>query len=99
MVFSHPNKEVTLFFKFPRLVCVTGPSAHDRTDIVQVDVDQSGVGTSKESFSYLVSILQASTLLLIFTFCSCLSLPSHSSSSTLSLFPTGKALPSVSVEC
>lgn len=36
------------------LVCVTGQSAHDRTDIVQVDVDQSGMGTSKESFSYLV---------------------------------------------
>ncbi|KAM9350526.1 plexin-D1 [Symphorus nematophorus] len=36
------------------LVCVTGRSAHDRTDIVQVDVDQSGMGTSKESFSYLV---------------------------------------------
>ncbi|KAM9855581.1 plexin-D1 [Aulostomus maculatus] len=36
------------------LVCVTGRSAHDRTDMVQVDVDQSGRGTSKESFSYLV---------------------------------------------
>ncbi|XP_076596651.1 plexin-D1 [Chaetodon auriga] len=36
------------------LVCVTGRSAHDRTDIVQVDVDQSGMGSSKESFSYLV---------------------------------------------
>ncbi|XP_049437468.1 plexin-D1 [Epinephelus fuscoguttatus] len=36
------------------LVCVTGHSAHDRADIVQVDVDQSGMGTSKESFSYLV---------------------------------------------
>ncbi|XP_054464831.1 plexin-D1 [Anoplopoma fimbria] len=36
------------------LVCVTGRSAHERTDIVQVDVDQSGTGTSKESFSYLV---------------------------------------------
>uniref|UniRef100_A0A8P4KQT2 Plexin D1 n=1 Tax=Dicentrarchus labrax TaxID=13489 RepID=A0A8P4KQT2_DICLA len=36
------------------LVCVTGQSAHDRTDIVQVDVDQSGIGTSKESFSYLI---------------------------------------------
>uniref|UniRef100_A0A8D0AD56 Plexin D1 n=1 Tax=Sander lucioperca TaxID=283035 RepID=A0A8D0AD56_SANLU len=35
------------------LVCVTGRSAHDRTDIVQVDVDQSGMGTSKEIFSYL----------------------------------------------
>ncbi|AWP09899.1 putative plexin-D1 [Scophthalmus maximus] len=37
-----------------KLVCVTGRSAHDRTDIVQVDVDQSGMGASKESFSYLV---------------------------------------------
>ncbi|XP_056240547.1 plexin-D1 [Seriola aureovittata] len=36
------------------LVCVTGRSAHGRTDIVQVDVDQSWRGTSKESFSYLV---------------------------------------------
>ncbi|XP_035511823.1 plexin-D1 [Morone saxatilis] len=36
------------------LVCVTGQSAHDRTDIVQVDVDQSEIGTSKESFSYLI---------------------------------------------
>ncbi|XP_042347723.1 plexin-D1 isoform X2 [Plectropomus leopardus] len=36
------------------LVCVTGHSAHDRADIIQVDVDQSGTGTSKESFSYLV---------------------------------------------
>ncbi|KAM8755047.1 plexin-D1 [Acanthopagrus schlegelii] len=36
------------------LVCITGQSAHDRTDIVQVDVDQSGMGTSKESFSYLI---------------------------------------------
>lgn len=36
------------------------------TDIVQVAVDQSGTGTSKESFSYLVSILQISTLPLIF---------------------------------
>uniref|UniRef100_A0A671VW59 Plexin D1 n=1 Tax=Sparus aurata TaxID=8175 RepID=A0A671VW59_SPAAU len=36
------------------LVCITGQSAHDRTDIVQVDVDQSGMGTSKESFSYLL---------------------------------------------
>lgn len=85
-------------FKFPRLLCVTGRSAYDRTDIVRVDVDQSGIGTSKESFSYLVSILQAFTLLLIFAF---YSVPPHSSSSTLScsLFPTGKAFPSVSVEC
>ncbi|KAM6925355.1 plexin-D1 [Xenentodon cancila] len=36
------------------LVCRTGRSEHDRTDIVHVDVDQSGRGTSKESFSYLV---------------------------------------------
>uniref|UniRef100_A0A3B4UG02 Plexin D1 n=1 Tax=Seriola dumerili TaxID=41447 RepID=A0A3B4UG02_SERDU len=36
------------------LVCVTGRSAHGRTDIVQVDVDQSWTGTSKESFSYLL---------------------------------------------
>ncbi|XP_068185476.1 plexin-D1 [Antennarius striatus] len=36
------------------LVCVTGRAAHDRTDIVHVDVDQSGTGASKETFSYLV---------------------------------------------
>ncbi|KAM3618334.1 uncharacterized protein V6R79_019210 [Siganus canaliculatus] len=36
------------------LVCVTGWSERDRRDIVQVNVDQSGMGTSKESFSYLV---------------------------------------------
>ncbi|MED6253976.1 hypothetical protein ATANTOWER_010640, partial [Ataeniobius toweri] len=35
------------------LVCRTGRSAHDRTDSVRVDVDQSGTGTSKESFAYL----------------------------------------------
>ncbi|XP_070766265.1 plexin-D1 [Enoplosus armatus] len=42
------------YFVSVELVCVTGRSEHDRTDIVQVDVDQSGMGTSKESFSYLV---------------------------------------------
>uniref|UniRef100_A0A3Q1FN04 Plexin D1 n=1 Tax=Acanthochromis polyacanthus TaxID=80966 RepID=A0A3Q1FN04_9TELE len=36
------------------LVCLTGKSAQDRTDIVHVEVDQSGTGTSKESFSYLM---------------------------------------------
>nr|XP_057908610.1 plexin-D1 [Doryrhamphus excisus] len=36
------------------LVCVTGRSTHERTDIVQVEVDQSGTGMSKEGFSYLV---------------------------------------------
>uniref|UniRef100_A0AAQ5WZE6 Sema domain-containing protein n=1 Tax=Amphiprion ocellaris TaxID=80972 RepID=A0AAQ5WZE6_AMPOC len=36
------------------LVCLTGKSEHDRTDIVHVEVDQSGMGTSKESFSYLM---------------------------------------------
>ncbi|KAE8293639.1 Plexin-D1 Precursor [Larimichthys crocea] len=36
------------------LVCVTGSSSHDRTDIVQLDVVQGGKGKSKESFSYLV---------------------------------------------
>ncbi|XP_061158156.1 plexin-D1 [Syngnathus typhle] len=36
------------------LVCVTGRSPLDGTDIVQVDVDQSGAGKSKEAFSYLV---------------------------------------------
>uniref|UniRef100_A0A3B5M3W2 Plexin D1 n=1 Tax=Xiphophorus couchianus TaxID=32473 RepID=A0A3B5M3W2_9TELE len=36
------------------LVCHTGRSLHDRTDSVRVDVDQSGTGTSKESFAYLV---------------------------------------------
>ncbi|XP_028265674.1 plexin-D1 [Parambassis ranga] len=39
------------------LVCLTGRSGHDRADIVRVEVDQSGTGTSKESFSYLVSKL------------------------------------------
>lgn len=63
-------------FKFPRLVCVTGRSAHEeRTDIVQVHVDEGEMGMSKESFSYLVSILQTRNLLLIFAFYSiCLSL-------------------------
>ncbi|XP_076022659.1 plexin-D1 [Genypterus blacodes] len=37
-----------------QLVCVTGRSAHDGADIVQVVVDQSGTGTSKDHFSYLV---------------------------------------------
>ncbi|XP_074537799.1 plexin-D1 [Halichoeres trimaculatus] len=37
-----------------KLLCITGKSTHERTDIVQVDVDQSGTGTSRESFSYLV---------------------------------------------
>lgn len=55
-MFWQVNNDVTLFLNPSRLVCVTGRSAHDRTDIVQVDVDQSGTGTSKESFSYLVSI-------------------------------------------
>ncbi|XP_026187481.1 plexin-D1 [Mastacembelus armatus] len=36
------------------LVCVTGRSEFHRTDVVQVNVDHSGMGTSKESFSYLV---------------------------------------------
>uniref|UniRef100_A0A7N6FAA3 Sema domain-containing protein n=1 Tax=Anabas testudineus TaxID=64144 RepID=A0A7N6FAA3_ANATE len=36
------------------LVCVTGRSAHDKTDIVRVEVEQSGTGSSKESFSYLL---------------------------------------------
>lgn len=66
-------------------MCVTGPSAHERTDIIQVDVDQSGMGTSKESFSYLVSILQTSILLLKFALHSRLSHPPHSAS-TLSCF-------------
>lgn len=69
------QQEGHTLFNFPRLVCVTGSSSHDRTDIVQLDVVQGGKGKSKESFSYLVSILQTSTLLLIFAFYSiCLSL-------------------------
>ncbi|XP_034393758.1 plexin-D1 [Cyclopterus lumpus] len=36
------------------LVCVTGRSEHQRTEELRVDVDQSGTGTSRESFSYLV---------------------------------------------
>ncbi|CAJ1084926.1 plexin-D1 [Xyrichtys novacula] len=34
------------------LLCITGRSV-EKTDTVLVDVDQSGIGTSKESFSYL----------------------------------------------
>ncbi|XP_013871381.1 plexin-D1 [Austrofundulus limnaeus] len=41
------------------LVCRTGRSVHDRMEFVQVDVDQSGTGTSKEKFSYLVPKLQS----------------------------------------
>ncbi|XP_041859634.1 plexin-D1 [Melanotaenia boesemani] len=37
-----------------KLVCRTGNSEYDRTDIVRVDVDRSGTGTSRERFSYLV---------------------------------------------
>ncbi|KAM4610879.1 plexin-D1 [Polymixia lowei] len=36
------------------LVCVTGRSEYDNMDVVQVAVDQSGMGTSKERFSYLI---------------------------------------------
>ncbi|XP_063320866.1 plexin-D1 [Pelmatolapia mariae] len=36
------------------LVCVTGRAADNRSDIVQVDVEQSGMGKSKETFSYLI---------------------------------------------
>uniref|UniRef100_A0A3Q4N388 Plexin D1 n=1 Tax=Neolamprologus brichardi TaxID=32507 RepID=A0A3Q4N388_NEOBR len=36
------------------LVCVTGRAADNRSDIVQVDVEQSGMGKSKETFSYLL---------------------------------------------
>ncbi|KAK2851599.1 hypothetical protein Q5P01_007875 [Channa striata] len=41
------------------LVCVTGRSEHDRPDTVQVQVEQSGTGTSKETFSYLVPKLSS----------------------------------------
>lgn len=68
MVFWQVNMEVPPL-KFTRLVCVTGRSAYDRTDIVQVDVDLSGIRTSKETFSYLVSILQTCSFLLIFPSC------------------------------
>lgn len=61
---------MTLFLNFFRMVCVTGQSSQERTDIVEVDVDQSGIGPSKESFSYLVSVLQIYILLLISAFCS-----------------------------
>uniref|UniRef100_A0A667YH04 Plexin D1 n=1 Tax=Myripristis murdjan TaxID=586833 RepID=A0A667YH04_9TELE len=37
-----------------QLVCMTGRSAYDMTEIVQVVVDQNGMGTSKERFSYLL---------------------------------------------
>ncbi|XP_077455271.1 plexin-D1 [Stigmatopora argus] len=40
------------------LVCITEASAQAETDIVRVDVEQSGTGTSKESFSYLVPKIQ-----------------------------------------
>nr|XP_040048112.1 LOW QUALITY PROTEIN: plexin-D1 [Gasterosteus aculeatus aculeatus] len=46
--------DVQLFTVSVELVCLTGPSARERTDVVQVDVDQSGTGTSRDSFSYLV---------------------------------------------
>ncbi|XP_072222407.1 plexin-D1 [Leuresthes tenuis] len=36
------------------LVCRTGRTEHDRTDNVNVEVNQSGTGSSKESFSYLI---------------------------------------------
>lgn len=81
-----------------RLVCVTGQSAHERTDYVQVAVDQSGVGTSRESFSYLVSFLQTNhpivllllplLLCLLFLLLSPLALPLEE-----------RAVPSVSAEC
>lgn len=90
-----------LWCSVPRLVCVTGRAADNRSDIVQVDVEQSGMGKSKETFSYLVSILQISTLLLVFAFCSiCLFLHTlHLCSFFFCSFPTGKASPCVSVKC
>lgn len=64
-------------FELSRLVCITGSSAYDKTDIVQVDVDRSGTGTSKESFSYLVSVLQtsASTEMWFFSLAFCVLIP------------------------
>lgn len=93
-----------LWCSVPRLVCVTGRAADNRSDIVQVDVEQSGMGKSKETFSYLVSILQISTLLLVFAFCSiCLFLHTLHLCSFFYFFfcsfPTGKASPCVSVKC
>lgn len=90
-----------LWCSVPRLVCVTGRAADNRSDIVQVDVEQSGMGKSKETFSYLVSILQISTLLLVFAFCSiCLFLHTlQLCSFFFCSFPTGKASPCVSVKC
>lgn len=91
-----------LWCSVPRLVCVTGRAADNRSDIVQVDVEQSGMGKSKETFSYLVSILQISTLLLVFAFCSiCLFLHTLHLCSFFFFcsFPTGKASPCVSVKC
>ncbi|CAG6021626.1 unnamed protein product [Menidia menidia] len=41
------------------LVCRTGRSESESTDIVRVHVDQSRTGSSKESFSYLVPVLQS----------------------------------------
>lgn len=91
-----------LWCSVPRLVCVTGRAADNRSDIVQVDVEQSGMGKSKETFSYLVSILQISTLLLVFAFYSiCLFLHTLHLCSFFFFcsFPTGKASPCVSVKC
>lgn len=84
-----------LWCSVPRLVCVTGRAADNRSDIVQVDVEQSGMGKSKETFSYLVSILQISTLLLVFAFCSiCLFLHTlHLCSFFFLLLPHWESLP------
>uniref|UniRef100_A0A8C5D1F3 Sema domain-containing protein n=1 Tax=Gouania willdenowi TaxID=441366 RepID=A0A8C5D1F3_GOUWI len=47
-----------LFTVSTEVVCVTGRSEQEVSDIVLVDVGQSGMGMSKESFSYLEPKLQ-----------------------------------------
>lgn len=87
---------------FPRLVCMTGRSAYDMTEIVQVVVDQDGTGTSKERFSYLVSILHSSYPSAPPFLSSASPSPPHSPLLAPILAPrplVGKPSPCVSVEC
>lgn len=85
--------DLSLWCSVLRLVCHTGRSLHDRTDSVRVDVDQSGTGTSKESFAYLVSILQHPTLLLGLCSPFCLWLPPYSSCMLFCFAPHWEGLP------
>uniref|UniRef100_A0A8C5D3U4 Sema domain-containing protein n=1 Tax=Gouania willdenowi TaxID=441366 RepID=A0A8C5D3U4_GOUWI len=47
-----------LFTVSTEVVCVTGRSEQEVSDIVLVDVGQSGMGMSKESFSYLLQLME-----------------------------------------